>query len=98
MPSLAKIFGTTHHTNEKSRIIPAAARSGLPVPSPPVLCYPWTRNKGGNRYMHIVDLRTDDESAIGQVAALLMESFATNSPAAWPDLESGVTVVRESSA
>jgi len=45
--------------------------------------------------MHIVDLRSDDESAIRQVAALLVEGFATNWPGSWPDLESGVEEVRE---
>src|SRR5260370_35809350 len=60
------------------------------------MCYPWTRNKGGNRDMHIVDLRSDEESAIRQVAALLVEGFATNWPGAWPDLESALEEVRES--
>jgi aminoglycoside 6'-N-acetyltransferase I len=46
--------------------------------------------------MRIVDLRADDESAIHQVAALLVEGFATNWPEAWPDLESAVEEVRES--
>jgi aminoglycoside 6'-N-acetyltransferase I len=48
--------------------------------------------------MHIVDLRADDESAIHQVAALLVEGFATNWPEAWPDLESALEEVRESFA
>ena len=48
--------------------------------------------------MHIVDLRSDDESAIRQVAALLVEGFAPNWPGSWPDLESGVEEVRESFA
>ena len=46
--------------------------------------------------MQIVDLRSDDESAIRQVAALLVEGFATHWPGAWPDLESGLEEVRES--
>ena len=46
--------------------------------------------------MHIVDLRADEESAIRQVAALLVEGFATNWPGAWPDLESALEEVRES--
>jgi aminoglycoside 6'-N-acetyltransferase I len=48
--------------------------------------------------MHIVDLRPDDEAAIRQVAALLVEGFAANWPEAWPDLESAVEEVRESFA
>jgi len=48
--------------------------------------------------MQIVDLRADDEAAIHQVAALLVESFATNWPEAWPDLGSAVEEVRESFA
>jgi len=46
--------------------------------------------------MHIVDLHADDESAIHQVAALLVEGFATNWPEAWPDLETAREEVRES--
>ena len=46
--------------------------------------------------MHIVDLHAGDESAIRQVAALLVEGFAANWPEAWPDLESAVEEVRES--
>lgn len=46
--------------------------------------------------MHIVDLRSGDESAICQVAALLVEGFATNWPGSWPDLESALEEVRES--
>lgn len=48
--------------------------------------------------MHIVDLRSDDEAAIRQVAALLVEGFAANWPHAWPDLESALEEVRESFA
>src|SRR5260370_14138899 len=48
--------------------------------------------------MHIVDLHADDESAIRQVAVLLVEGFAINWPEAWPDLESAVEEVRESFA
>ena len=48
--------------------------------------------------MHIVDLRSDDEAAISQVAALLVEGFATHWPGAWPDLESALEEVRESFA
>ena len=38
--------------------------------------------------MRIVDLVSTNESAIQQVAALLVEGFATNWPNAWPELES----------
>jgi aminoglycoside 6'-N-acetyltransferase I len=48
--------------------------------------------------MRIVDLDPTDESAIQQVAALLVESFAVNWPDAWPDLESALEEVRESFA
>src|SRR5205807_7007150 len=46
--------------------------------------------------MNIVDLRSDDESAIRQVATLLVEGFATNWPGSWPDMESALEEVRES--
>jgi aminoglycoside 6'-N-acetyltransferase I len=48
--------------------------------------------------MQIVDLRADDELAIQQVAALLVEAFATHWPDAWPDLDSALEEVRESFA
>ena len=48
--------------------------------------------------MQIVDLRSDNESAIRQVAALLVEGFATNWPGSWPDPESALEEVRESFA
>jgi aminoglycoside 6'-N-acetyltransferase I len=48
--------------------------------------------------MHIVDLRSDDVAAIRQVAALLMEGFATNWPEAWPNMESALEEVGESFA
>jgi hypothetical protein len=48
--------------------------------------------------MHIVDLRADDEAAIGQVATLLVEDFATAFPGSWPDLESALEEVRASFA
>ena len=48
--------------------------------------------------MQIVDLRSDAESAIRQVAALLVEGFATNWPGAWPDLEAALEEVREAFA
>jgi aminoglycoside 6'-N-acetyltransferase I len=44
----------------------------------------------------IVDLQSEDEATIRQVAALLVESFAKNWPEAWPDVESAVEEVRES--
>ena len=46
--------------------------------------------------MLIVDLVSTNESAIQQVAALLVEGFARNWPDAWPDMESAVEEVRES--
>ena len=46
--------------------------------------------------MRIVDLRPDHEAAIRQVAALLVEGFATNWPGSWPDLGSALEEVRES--
>ncbi len=48
--------------------------------------------------MRIVDLDLTNESAIQQVAAMLVESFATNWPEAWPDMESAQEGVRESFA
>jgi aminoglycoside 6'-N-acetyltransferase I len=46
--------------------------------------------------MHIVDLVSTNESAVQQVAELLVEGFATNWPDAWPDMESALEEVRES--
>ena len=46
--------------------------------------------------MHIVDLVSTNESAIQQVAALLVEGFATNWPNAWPEMESALVEVRKS--
>ena len=46
--------------------------------------------------MRIVDLVSTNESAIQQVAALLVEGFARNWPDAWPDMESALEEVRES--
>jgi aminoglycoside 6'-N-acetyltransferase I len=46
--------------------------------------------------MNIVDLRSGDESAIRQVALLLVEGFAVNWPGSWPDLEAALEEVRES--
>src|SRR3989440_1326153 len=48
--------------------------------------------------MRIVDLVSSNESAIQQVAALLVEGFATNWPYAWPEMESALEEVRESFA
>ncbi|MBA2395979.1 MAG: GNAT family N-acetyltransferase [Ktedonobacteraceae bacterium] len=48
--------------------------------------------------MHIVDLRADDETAIRQVAKLLVEDFATDFPDSWPDLESAREEVQASFA
>jgi aminoglycoside 6'-N-acetyltransferase I len=46
--------------------------------------------------MRVVDLVSTNESAIQQVASLLVEGFATNWPEAWPDMESALEEVRES--
>jgi len=46
--------------------------------------------------VQIVDLRADDEAAIHQITALLVEGFATNWPDSWPDLQSALEEVRES--
>ena len=46
--------------------------------------------------MRIVDLVSTNESAIQQVAELLVEGFATNWPYAWPDMKSALEEVRES--
>jgi aminoglycoside 6'-N-acetyltransferase I len=46
--------------------------------------------------MLIIDLISTNESAIQQVAALLVEGFARNWPDAWPDMESALEEVRES--
>lgn len=46
--------------------------------------------------MRIIDLHPQDEATIQQVAALLVEGFAVNSPEAWPDQEAGLEEVRES--
>jgi aminoglycoside 6'-N-acetyltransferase I len=46
--------------------------------------------------MLVVDLVSTNESAIEQVAALLVEGFARNWPDAWPDMESALEEVRES--
>ena len=43
--------------------------------------------------MRIVDLVSSNESAIQQVAALLVEGFATNWPNAWPEMESALVEV-----
>ncbi|HZR44621.1 MAG TPA: GNAT family N-acetyltransferase [Ktedonobacteraceae bacterium] len=43
----------------------------------------------------IIDLQPQDETTIRQVAALLVEGFATNWPDAWPDLASALECVRE---
>jgi aminoglycoside 6'-N-acetyltransferase I len=46
--------------------------------------------------MQITDLHPDDEPALRQAAALLVESFKEHWPEAWPDLESALQEVRES--
>lgn len=44
----------------------------------------------------IVDLQSQNEATIRQVAVLLVEGFATNSPEAWPDVESALAEIRAS--
>lgn len=44
----------------------------------------------------IVDLQPNDETAIQQIAELLVEAFREHWPEAWPDLESARQEVRES--
>src|SRR5690349_9643400 len=46
--------------------------------------------------MHIIDLRPDDETAIRQIAALLVDGFKEHWPEAWPDLQDALETVRES--
>jgi aminoglycoside 6'-N-acetyltransferase I len=46
--------------------------------------------------MRIINLSPDDETAIRQVAALLVDSFKEHWPEAWPNLEAALEEVRES--
>ncbi|HEU5382901.1 MAG TPA: GNAT family N-acetyltransferase [Ktedonobacteraceae bacterium] len=46
--------------------------------------------------MQIVDLQAENESAILQVAAMVVEGFAANWPESWPDLASALEEVSES--
>ncbi len=46
--------------------------------------------------MKIIDLQSNDEIAIRQVAILLVEGFKEHWPDAWPDLESALQEVHES--
>jgi aminoglycoside 6'-N-acetyltransferase I len=46
--------------------------------------------------MHIIDLRPDDEAAIRQIAALLVEGFKEHWPDAWPNLQDALETVHES--
>lgn len=46
--------------------------------------------------MKIIDLQSNDEVAIQQVAILLVEDFKEHWPDAWPDLESALQEVHES--
>ncbi len=48
--------------------------------------------------MHIIDLSPDNEHAVQQVAALLVDSFREHYPDSWPDLDSALQEVRESFA
>lgn len=45
--------------------------------------------------MRIIDLRPDDESAIRQAAALLVDGFREHWPEAWPEMESALQQVGE---
>jgi aminoglycoside 6'-N-acetyltransferase I len=49
-----------------------------------------------HRYMHITDLQAGDVTVIRQIAAILVAEFATNWPAAWPDLLSATEEVHAS--
>ncbi len=44
--------------------------------------------------MHIVDLHPDDEHAMQQAAALLVEGFKGHWPDAWPDMETALEEVQ----
>ena len=44
--------------------------------------------------MKIIDLQSNDEVAIQQVATLLVEGFKEHWPDAWPDLEAALQEVR----
>lgn len=46
--------------------------------------------------MKIIDLPSDDEALIQQVATILVAAFKEMAPDAWPDLESALEEVRES--
>lgn len=46
--------------------------------------------------MQIIDLCPDDEAAIRQTAALLIENFKEHWPDAWPDMDAALKEVQES--
>ena len=46
--------------------------------------------------IRVLDLRLDDEEAVNQTAALLVESFKEHSPNSWPTIESALAEVRKS--
>jgi aminoglycoside 6'-N-acetyltransferase I len=46
--------------------------------------------------MQIIDLHPDNEQAVQEVAALLVEGFREHWPDAWPDMQSALEEVRES--
>jgi aminoglycoside 6'-N-acetyltransferase I len=48
--------------------------------------------------MRILDLRSDDEQSIRQVAEMLVESFKEHWPNAWPHVDQALDEVRESFA
>lgn len=45
--------------------------------------------------MNIINLTFDNETAIQQAAALLVEAFTEDWPDAWPDMESALAEVAE---
>ncbi len=46
--------------------------------------------------MRIINLTSDDQPAIRQTAALLVQAFKEHSPNSWPDLKAALQEVRES--
>jgi aminoglycoside 6'-N-acetyltransferase I len=56
----------------------------------------WEFKQGAGGEIRIVDLAPDDEPAMWQAAALLVEGFREHWPDAWPDMEAALQEVRES--
>ena len=46
--------------------------------------------------IRIIDLLPEDEKAVNQTAALLIEGFREHNPVSWPDMEKALKEVRES--